>query len=498
MRIIPLILLTLLPFSGAQAQVSYSSGVRVGTNVSFSGARRSASSVIGLVDGSYNQTFSDPANVLEAMRFVDSSFQQQAPITNGTADGCSVIYNGKIYVVGGYGANANTALNYVQIYNPITDSWSQGATIPTAEWGAACSLYNGGIYVFSGVSSGSETPTTNAYLYSIAGNSWSSLTAVPTGIPDGMTGVTVGSFIYLMYESHFWKFDPSASGGLGSYTALTAPPSAAQVQWPATGYVNVSGDDRIYYIGGSTSGGAGYGNGNYYYSITNSTWSSAQAAAPYSSHGQLQQAVSAGVIYYVEGYDGSIFYPSLYAYTAATNSWSSQLAITSQWRDGVMGGFVGTTLYVIGGRNATAASLQSFGMTANESFQIGSSPVLQPFTKIQLNCSGSVSGNVRLGIYADSAGAPGSLITDAGSAAVVNGWTVIPGLSFSGSLGTNYWLVFLLSATDPVSYTAGAPTGSSGGTHCSVSTTFGALPGTFPGGASCQTGSMYAEKLTFK
>jgi len=259
----------------------------------------------------------------------------------------------------------------------------------------------------------------------------------------------------------------------------------------------VSGDDRIYVIGGSTSGGSGYGNGNYYYSVTNSTWSSAQAAGPYSAHGQLQQAILNGTLYYVGGYDTSVFYPTLYAYTASTNSWSSQLAELSQWRDGVVGGFIGSELYVIGGRNANSPNV--FGMTENEYFAVGSTPITSTFTKIQLHYTGSPSGTVRLGIYSDSAGSPGSLILDAGTVAMVNGWAVITGLSVSSLvLGTHYWLVFLQNASASVSYTAGAPTGSASGAHCSNNTvTYGALPSTFPsGGISCQVGSMYAERLT--
>jgi hypothetical protein len=55
--------------------------------------------------------------------------------TYPAADTCSVVYSGKIYVIGGYGANASTYLDYVQIYDPTTDSWSQGATLPTPTLG---------------------------------------------------------------------------------------------------------------------------------------------------------------------------------------------------------------------------------------------------------------------------------------------------------------------------------------------------------------------------
>jgi len=496
-RLIALILLATMPILAQSGRGSIRGEGRISSGVS---AINSGSGIIGLIDGSYNLAFNDSNNVIEGMRFVNSQFQQKSPLPNAAADSCTSVYNNKIYIIGGYGTSSSTQLDFVQIYDPTTDIWTQGSVLPVAEWGAACAVYNGKIYLFGGVVSGGGGGgggTANAYLYDIAGDSWSSLTSLPSAIPDGMMGVTVGSDIYLLFESNFWRFDPSAAGGMGSYTALTAAPTAAQVQWAATGYVNVSGDDRIYFIGGSTSAGSGYGNGNYYYSVTNSAWSGAQAAAPFSAHGQLQGAVLSGQIYYIAGYDGTVFWSDLYAYNPSTNSWSSKLATMSQWRDGVAGGFYGNTIYVIGGRNANAPN--AFGISANEAYQVGSTVIPQTFTKIQLHYSSPSGGNVHLGIYSDSGGAPGSLILDAGAVSIVNGWTAITGLSLSSlTLGTNYWLVFLQDSFNNISYTSGAPSGSVAGAHCSTTgTSYGSLPSTFPAvGMTCQVGSMYAEKLS--
>ena len=454
---------------------------------------RYMANVMGLTE--FNNSYAESSNTMDAMQFVYSQFQQQTSMTNPAADTCSAVSGGRIYVIGGYGANASTYLDYVQIYDPTTDSWSQGATIPTATWGGGCALYGGSIYYFGGDTS-SVTGTTAAYVYSIAGNSWSTLTSLPVGLPDGVQAVTVGSDIYILFESYFYQFDPSGSGGSGSYTTLTSPPSAAQVQWAATGYVNVSGDDRIYFIGGSTGSSSGYTNVNYYYSVTNAAWSSAQATAPYSAHGELQQAVYNGSIYYIGGYDGNVFYRTLYSYTPSTNTWSSALAAMNGWRDGIAGGFIGNTLYVIGGRNADNGSV--FGLAESESFQIGSSPTTQNFTKIQINYNGGSSGNVELGVYTDAGSSgPGSLVLDAGNVAITNGWAVISGLNVSLTPGTYYWLVFIQSSSQPVSYTAGAPQNpNASNAHCYASQAYGALPSSFPGGATCTNSSMYAVKLT--
>jgi hypothetical protein len=455
-----------------------------------------SSDVIGLYD--FNSYYPESTNTMDAMQFAYSEFTQQAPLTYGAADATSVIYDGKIYVIGGYGVNATTYLTYVQIYDPTTNTWSQGTPITTGEWGAGGAVYNGKIYVFGGATLATgQSGTTLALVYDIAGNSWSALTALPVSMADGVMAVTVGTKIYILWQSSFYEFDPTGSGGMGSYTALTTPPSAAQVEWAATGYINISGDDRIYYIGGSTGSSTGYTNVNYYYSVTSSTWSSAQAVAPYSAHGQLQGAVYNGNIYYLGGYDNTIFYRNLYAYTPSMNTWSASIAALNEWRDGISGGMIGAILYAIGGRNAGNSSAP-FGMVSNESYQIGSAPVPQTFTKLQINYNQpSPTGDVRLGVYADNGSSgPGALILDAGAVTIANGW-VFATVDMTLNPGTLYWLAFVQNSAEQVSYTGGAPQNIlASAAHYYVAQTYGSLPATFPSGGTYTANSMYAMKLT--
>jgi len=98
-------------------------------------------------------------------------------------------------------------------------------------------------------------------------------------------------------------------------------------------------------------------------------------------------------------------------------------------------------------------------------------------TKLEIlfNTSAS-SGKVRLGVYADNNGVPGSLLLDAGEVAVNGGWVAINGLNLSVTQGTYYWLAFILQSSNPVLYQSGQPTNS----HSWVSRTFGTLPAVFP------------------
>jgi len=86
----------------------------------------------------------------------------------------------------------------------------------------------------------------------------------------------------------------------------------------------------------------------------------------------------------------------------------------------------------------------------------------------------SPTGDVRLGMYEDNAGAPGSLIFDAGATAVVNGWCVIAALSQAVTSGTWYWLAYNLESSNIVRYQSGSPASS----HQWDGYAYGALPAT--------------------
>jgi hypothetical protein len=83
---------------------------------------------------------------------------------------------------------------------------------------------------------------------------------------------------------------------------------------------------------------------------------------------------------------------------------------------------------------------------------------------------------VRLGVYADSSGTPGSLLLDAGEVTVSNGWVSISSLNLPVTQNTYYWLAFNMQSTNGVTYKNGQPSRS----HCRVSSTYGTLPSTFP------------------
>lgn len=244
-----------------------------------------ASGYFGLSAGS--ATGDENANSLNAMRFLcdfSDPFTVSANLTYATADLPGVVSGGKLYVFGGYGTSDTNYLAWTQIFDPGT-GWSTGTNMPIARWGASAAVYNGKAYVFGGRGTGA---TTACGIYDIAGNGWTAGTAIPIAFSDGSMAITVGDYIYLFYGTVVYRFDPAGNGGLGSYTTRTASP--VPKIWGNCSYVNVSGEDRIYIIGGSDSGV--YSNTNYYYHISTDNWSGAQAIMPYVSHGITRESTA--------------------------------------------------------------------------------------------------------------------------------------------------------------------------------------------------------------
>src|SRR5262249_25837542 len=91
----------------------------------------------------------------------------------------AVYYNGKLYNMGGLGASGGVT-NTTRIYDIATNTWTTGAPMPVALSDMPTVLWNGIIYVAGGYT-GSGTVNT-LYTYNIATKSWSTLTPMPQAL----------------------------------------------------------------------------------------------------------------------------------------------------------------------------------------------------------------------------------------------------------------------------------------------------------------------------
>ena len=98
-----------------------------------------------------------------------------------------VAANGKMYVMGGYGANGDP-IGMLWEYDPATDKWTKKTSMPVRAHHAALAQYRGKIYVFGGYKllpvpgqpgGGGWEPIDNAWEYDPANDSWKALAPLP-------------------------------------------------------------------------------------------------------------------------------------------------------------------------------------------------------------------------------------------------------------------------------------------------------------------------------
>jgi hypothetical protein len=113
--------------------------------------------------------------------------------------------------------------------------------------------------------------------------------------------------------------------------------------------------------------------------------------------------------------------------------------------------------------NSTWLNAQRFANTAGTGM----------LTKLELLLNGEFSGQVRMGVYADSAGSIGALILDAGTVTPsANGWVAIGNLNLAVTVNTYYWLAFQTQGLDAMYQSTGQPTNC----HAMMYQNFGPLP----------------------
>ena len=280
------------------------------------------------------------------------------PVSRADLPGC--VHNGLLYVFGGYGTSPSDISSEAYSYDPSSNSWTQLTSMTYARWGAAAAAYGSVIYVFGGDDGASNN---KVEAYNVSKNSWTTKSNLPANLVSGDGGqmaVAIGSYIYVFLGTYAYRYDPSND----SYTQLASSP--VYKRWGCCAYVNVSGDDRVYILSGYDSNNQGT-NTVYYYSVTNSVWSSAQAVAPHFAFGVLRDnPVINGKIYYGFGFDGhQTFFNNIYWYDPTANTWSTALTSATYARDGLACGVISNKLYAVGGRNVVS---NPPGLNYNEVF----------------------------------------------------------------------------------------------------------------------------------
>jgi hypothetical protein len=158
------------------------------------------------------------------------------------------VVNGKIYVMGGLpntGTN-NGTLN--EVYDPSTNTWSLMSPMP--QWEDGCSaVFNNKIYFLGGYFNhdleNPEVPITQ--IYDPDKNTWSLGTPPPTFFAEGSAAVTSG----ILAPKRIYAFCPYANQVYDPETDSWA--SGAAIPTQRAGFAVAVVDDLIYVIGGEST-----------------------------------------------------------------------------------------------------------------------------------------------------------------------------------------------------------------------------------------------------
>src|SRR6185503_8176555 len=126
------------------------------------------------------------ATTITSAQYPDGHWQNFAPYPQPTQEVGGAVVNGKLYILGAYGANAPGGLaGWLNEYDPATDKWTKKTDIPMPVHHQAMTGFRDKVYVFGGgvkISPTSDNwyPTNRVWEYTPATNAWRELGPMPT------------------------------------------------------------------------------------------------------------------------------------------------------------------------------------------------------------------------------------------------------------------------------------------------------------------------------
>jgi len=165
----------------------------------------------------------------------------------------AIVYNGKIYVVGGCssptdGQQFYNAVTTLEVYDPSTDSWTKLTPMPIPAVGPAVAAMNGKIYVFGGFNRNTWSANSNVQIYDISTNTWTKGKDMPT--PRSWTRALVldGKIYVIGGVGHGYRRDVEAYDPIKDTWEIKSP------ILPRERYLHaaIAYNGKIYVIGGDS------------------------------------------------------------------------------------------------------------------------------------------------------------------------------------------------------------------------------------------------------
>ena len=150
------------------------------------------------VIGGYTQsglTVWHPVATVYAYDPATDSWAERAPMPTARGALSVTVHEGKLYAIGGYDRNANSAA--VEVYDPERNTWTSRAPLPTPRDHLAAATVSGKVYAIGGRLNGDYHRNLSVTeLYDPVTNRWVRAADLPTG-RSGITAAEVGGRIYV-------------------------------------------------------------------------------------------------------------------------------------------------------------------------------------------------------------------------------------------------------------------------------------------------------------
>ena len=309
-----------------------------------------------------------------------SPWKKAAPFPEPDEELYGVAANGKLSVIGGWGAGKARGANYE--YDPATDKWTKKKSMPRPAHHAALAAANGKIYVMGGFVAPEKTqipvggawePIDDAWEYDPAADSWRSLAPLP-GKRGAAVAVEVGGKIYVIggtttvegsKDPFFTFFGPSRVLTTNDvYDPATNKWTSRRPMTVARNHAFAGAvNGKIYVIGGRTGQGFILSATNTdvveEYSPVSDMWSAPKERMPTARSGGAWGTDGRRI--YVAGGEVTTkelvgVFRGIEAYEPATNSWTS-LPSMPMPRHGVAGAVIGNRFHLVSGMIQSAGAM---------------------------------------------------------------------------------------------------------------------------------------------
>jgi N-acetylneuraminic acid mutarotase len=145
-----------------------------------------------------------------------NTWVSRAPLPTPRDHLATATVSGKVYAIGGrVNGDYRRNLSVTEVYDPVTDRWARGADLPTARSGITAAAVGGRVYVFGG--EGGEGTFRENEAYDPARDAWQALAPMPTG-RHGLGSAVVHGRIHVISGG------PSPGGSFSDLNEVFTPP----------------------------------------------------------------------------------------------------------------------------------------------------------------------------------------------------------------------------------------------------------------------------------